>query len=405
MNRRVILLLYVTTFGGLRISYKGQKTHILPGRNTKMWKLLKYLLACYPTPVTIDRIIEAVWTDEEFASDPGKNVRDAIYRLRRTFLSIGSDQEYILFTNGCYLWNPDAACVLDFVEFIRLLREGDDKGRSDDERASSYEAAVLLYNGEFMGEKWSFLETWSSNFVTFYKRLFLQAIESLSELYERRLDYEKIIQLHNKTLLIEPYEESLYARLIQVLIKNGEYVLAGRQYRQMEKFFAREFEAPPPLTLQNLYEEAIKAGIRQPTALSRIKELFDEKAENNGPIFCAPDTFTQIYNYGKRIDERIMLPVFLCKITLLSDGVTELTKTELEHIIKTLLLILISNLRKGDIICRYSPSQFLLMLTTTDSSNLNQSLERINVFFRKESNLSQVRLETEVVPIKDGIQF
>jgi len=370
-----------------------------------MWKLLKYLLACHPTPVTLEKLIEAVWTDEENASDPGKNVRDVIYRLRKAFQAIESEQEYILFTNGCYLWNPDVDCVLDFVEFGKFLREGDDKGRNEMERISSYEAAISLYKGEFMGEKWSFLETWASNFVAFYKRLYLQAIESLSDLYERRLDYESIIQLHNKALLVEPYEESLYARLIQVLIKNGEYVLAERQYRQMEKFFEREFDAPPPQTLQDLYEEAIRAGVRQPTALSRIKELFDERAEKIGPIFCAPDTFTQIYNYGKRIDERLMLPVFLCKITLLSDGKIDLTKAELENIMKILLRILISNLRKGDILCRYSPNQFLLMLTTVNSKNLQQGMERIGVFFKKEADSSQIRLETEIIPIKDGMQM
>jgi len=375
-----------------------------------MWKLLKYLLACYPSPVTLEKLIEAVWMDDndndndnDNAGDPSKNVRDMIYRLRRTFQAIENKHEYILVTNGCYFWNPDAECNLDFVDFVRLLREGDDKGRSAEERISSYEAAISLYKGEFMGEKWSLLETWASNFVVFYKRLFLQAIESLSDLYELWLDYESIIQLHNKVLLIEPYEESLYARLIQVLIKNGEYNLAERQYRQMEKFFAREFSSPPPQTLQDLYEEAIRAGVRQPTALSRIKELFDERAEKIGPIICAPETFIQIYNYDKRIDERVLLPVYLCKITLLNDGEAELTKDELEHIMKDFLRVLINNLRKGDIICRYSPSQFLMMLTTAHTTNIELSMERIGMIFNKQPEFDQIRWETEIIPIKEGM--
>ena len=399
-------MLHIRTFGGLHISYEGQKTFLLPGRNTKMWKLLKYLLACYPTPVTLEKLIEAVWTNEsDNASDPGKNVRDIIYRLRKTFEVFGNYEEYILFTNGCYLWNPEVECIMDFVDFTKYSRDGEDKARNEEERIASYEAAIALYKGEFMGEKWSFLETWASNFVIFYKRLFLQAVEALSDIYDRRLDYESIIMLHNKALLIEPYEESLYARLIQVLIKNGEYALAERQYHHMEKFFAREFDAPPPQTLKDLYDEAIRAGVRKPAALTRIKELFDERAESSGPIFCAPDTFTQIYNYGKRIDERVMLPVFLCKITLLSDGKTDLTKAELEHMMKNLLHILISNLRKGDIICRYSQNQFLLMLTTANSTNLHQSIDRIGVFFEKSTEFDQISLETEIIPIKDGMSL
>ncbi|MCL1875771.1 MAG: diguanylate cyclase [Synergistaceae bacterium] len=365
-----------------------------------MWKLFKYLLACYPTPVTLDKLIEAVWSEDD-AIDPGKNVRDVIYRLRRTFTSLGSKQEYIIFTNGCYLWNPNAKCMMDFVEFKKYLYEAEDHEKSEEERISCLNAAISLYKGEFMGEKWSFLETWASYFVTFYKRLFLNAVESLSNLYEQRLDYESIITLHNNALLAEPFEESLYARLIQILIKNGEYALAERQYRQIEKFFSKEFDAPPPQTLQDLYEESVKASVRKPAALARIKELFDERADNKGPMLCAPDTFTQIYSYGKRVDDRLMLPVFLGKVTLTSDEKKDLTKAELEQEMKTVLRILLSNLRKGDIICRYSPNQFLMMLTTTKNTNLKQGMQRIDSLFRQESDVSQTQLEIEIIPLKD----
>ncbi|MCL2147077.1 MAG: hypothetical protein FWH52_04625 [Synergistaceae bacterium] len=394
-------MLRICTFGGLHISYEGKTPSLLLGRNTKMWKLLKYILACYPTPVALDKLIEAVWSDIE-AYDPGKKVRDVIYRLRRAFLSLGSSEDYILFTNRCYFWNPNVECYLDFVEFGKLLNEADNPENSEEKRISLYNDAVSLYKGEFMGEKWSFYDTWASNYVNFYKRLFLNAIESLSNLYEQRLDYESIISLHNKALLAEPFEESLYARLIQALIKNGEYTLAERQYRQIEKFFMKEFDAPPPQTLQDLYEEVVKASVRKPTALARIKELFDERAEFRGPILCAPDTFTQIYNYGKRVEERVMLPVFLGKITLIGDGKEDLTKSELEQAMKIMTRVLLGNLRKGDIVCRYSPNQFLMLLTTIKDSNLQEGIKRLDTLFKEDSEFSQVLLEIEIVPIKEG---
>ena len=397
-------MLYIRTFGGLNITYEGQASPLLPGRNTKMWKLLKYLLACYPSPVTVEKLIEAVWSAGEITSDPGKNVRDVIYRLRQAFSSLGTGNDYILFTNGCYFWNPDAECFMDFMEFNRLLSEGNDSQRSDEERISSYNAAVSLYKGEFMGERWSIVEKWASNFVLFYKRSFLNAVEFLSDLYEQKLDYENIISLHNKALLVEPYEESLYARLIQVLIKSGEYAEAERQYRHLEKFFSKEFNTSPSLTLQNLYEEAVKASVRQPAALHKIKELFDERAERErkGPILCAPDTFAQIYSYGKRVDERVNLPVFLSKITLLSDGTEELTKAELEQSMRALLNILLYNLRKGDIICRYSLNQILMLLTAADGTNLKQSIQRIGTMLKEESESGHIVLDIDTIPIRDS---
>ena len=367
-----------------------------------MWELLKYLLACYPNPVPLDKLIEALSPDEG-ANDPVKNVKNIVYRLRKALSSIGDGQDYILFANGCYLWNYDAKCSIDFVEFNRHLREAEVQGKSDEERISSYDAAISLYHGEFMGEKWSLLDTWASNFVSFYRRLFLQTVESLSNIYERNLDYESIISLHNKALLIEPYEESLYARLIQVLIKHGEYALAKRQYKQIEKLFAKELNSTPSQTLQDLHEEALKAAVRQPVALSKIKELFDKSSSYNGPILCAPDTFTHIYRYGKRVDERVVFPAFLSKLSILSDGKKDFSKAELEHAMRTLLRILLATLRKGDIVCRYSPNQFLLMFATMNAAGLNQGMQRVNSFFMEELKHTELQLEMEIIPIKsDG---
>jgi len=393
-------MLHIRTFGGLNISY-GEKMSLVTGRNTKMWELLKYVLACYPNPVTIDKLIEAVWPDDSANDDPAKNIRDIVYRLRRVLSRYGGEENYILFTNGCYIWNRASNCYIDFVEFNKYLREAEEPGKSDEERIASYNAVISLYQGEFMGEKWSVMETWAANFVSFYRRLFLQAVDSLGYLYENRLDYESVISLYNRTILVEPYEESLYTRQIQVLIKNGEYALAKRQYRQIEKFFLKEFQIAPSQTLQRLYEEAIKADIRRPVALSKIKERFDESNVHSGPILCAPDTFRHIYRFGKRADERVPIPVFLGKMTLLSDGTQEFSKIEYEQAMKTTLRILLENLRKGDIVCRYSSNQFLLMLTTKNTRIVNEGLNRIDELFGKEAMSSHFSVETEIVRISE----
>jgi len=365
-----------------------------------MWELLKCLLAYYPKSVTIDKLMEAICPDDS-ADDPARNIKAIVYRLRKTLSLHGGEQDYILFTNGNYLWKHDANCFIDFVEFNRLLRAAEAPDISDDERISCYNAAISLYSGDFLGEERSAGETWAANFVAFYKRLFLQAVDSLGYLYERRLDYDNVITLYNKAILIEPYEESLYTRQIQVLMKNGEYAMAKRQYRQIEKFFLKEFETTPSQTLQDLYEEAIKADTRKPASLSRIKEQFDESEMRGGPIICAPDTFNHIYRYGQRTDERVELPTFLGKITLLSNGGNNFDRSEIELAMKTLQRALIGTLSKGDIVCRYSPNQILLMLTT-NSLYIREGIRRIDALFERNLEWNHFLLETELVQIKNA---
>jgi GGDEF domain-containing protein len=97
-----------------------------------------------------------------------------------------------------------------------------------------------------------------------------------------------------------------------------------------------------------------------------------------------------------------MLPVFLGKITLLSEEDTDFTKPELEQAMKIMTRILLGNLRKGDIVCRYSPNQFLLLLTTLKDSNLQEGIRRIDKLFKEDSEFCQGQLEIEIVPLKEG---
>ena len=392
-------MLRIITFGGLQIS-KGKKAPLIAGRNTKMWELLKHLLANYPNPVTLEKLVATVCTEEDM-NDPGRNIRALVYRMRKTLERHGCDPDHILSSNGSYHWNKNIACFIDFVEFRKFLDEAEAPGKSDDERIASYKAAIALYHGEFMGEKWSDTDSWAFNFVVFYRRLFLQAVESLADLYEKRLDYDNVISLYNSAILIEPYEETLFARQIQTLIKNGEYALAKRQYRQIEKFFMKEYQIAPSNDLQRLHEEAIKADIRKPAELGNIKARFDESTKHNGPILCAPDTFRHIYRFGKRADERAAIPVYLGKITLMTDGEKNFTKTEHEQAMKVTLRVLLDNLRKGDLVCRYSANQFLLMLTTKNSINIKEGLRRIDEVLAREPEWSHFYMETEIIPLSD----
>jgi DNA-binding SARP family transcriptional activator len=399
------VMLRIRTFGGFSIEYGDHTPLDLSNKNAKIWELMKYLIACYTKPVTAEKLSGIMWPDGS-VSDPTRSVRDIVYRLRRTLETYAGGQSYVLFANGCYFWNPKAECSIDVVDFNAFLNEAGDPARSDKDRAVAYNAALSLYQGEFMGGKRSAADAWVVNFVNWYRRLFLQAVESLSDIYERHFDYENIILLYNRAILIDPYEEALYVRQIQILIKNGEYALAQRQYRQIEKIMSREFDAAPSKTLQDLYDEARRASAHQSDTLDRIKRELEEKALQRGALFCAPDTFRQIYYYDKRADERIPFPIFLSMITVRcgeEEQEEQAGKTEREQAMKTLLRVLLNNLRKGDIVCQHSQNQFLLMLTAISASRAQLALERMCALFEKAFGPGPVQLKTEIVPMKSSM--
>lgn len=391
--------LHIYTFGSFNITY-GTQTHVnLSIRNSRMWKALKYLIAYRDKPVPAERLIEVLWPEDDCA-DPGKSLRDIIYRLRKTLTMYGGAQPYIGFSQGCYFWNPDVPCSIDVAEFEQSLRIARDSVRDIEERVPAYRRAVALYQGGFLSESAS--ELGVLHFANCYRRLYLQAIEELADLYERHFDIEEVILLYDKAVAVEPREETLYIRQIQALIKNGEYALAKRQYLHIEKILLRDFKTKPSKVLQNLLEEIYRVSSLKADNLDEIKKQLEEDFFQKGVVFCGPETFRQLYCYDKRSEERVQFPVFLGLITVTDVADCPGDEEKLRLVMKALRRIMLRTLRRGDVICQYSPNQFILMLTALDSIKGQAALNRIKMLFVREFDESPVNLATQVAPVGNG---
>ena len=73
----------------------------------------------------------------------------------------------------------------------------------------------------------------------------------------------------------------------------------------------------------------------------------------------------------------------------------------MDDVMKRLLRVLSSNLRKGDIITQFSPSQYALLLPTVNYDTCKMVVERIRRAFYKEQANSNIMLTYRLGPISD----
>jgi len=392
----------IRTFGGFDISFGEKLLSDASIRRGKMWIALKYLIANHKRPVQADDLIGILWPEDDCV-DPANSLKNLIYRLRKILANFGgegADLQYIGFSQGAYSWNPNAKCVIDAAEFEKYLSQARDLGKDVEVRADLYKKAIGLYRGEFLQGEGT--DLWLINFTNYFRRLFYGAVYELADLYEGQAAFEEAVLLYNEAIKVDPYEESLYARQIRILIHLGEYTMAKQQYRNIERLLRKEFAAKPSAQLQSLRLEIGKATEKQLVDLNEIKTNLDNDIVQKNAIFCGPETFRRLYTYDKHKDERMQFPAFLAMVTV--EQTPRKDDEQLRTTMKVLRQIMIRTLRKCDIVCQYSVNQFVLMLTVTDEKNRMAALYRIQRLFQKEMGSDKVALQLQAVPMGEGLK-
>lgn len=85
----------------------------------KISRLLTYLLISGKKAHSSLEIAQALWPDD--STNPAKNMRNLIYRLRQTFGLI-SEKELIVSTASGYQFNPDLHIMTDYQQFDDLIQ-------------------------------------------------------------------------------------------------------------------------------------------------------------------------------------------------------------------------------------------------------------------------------------------
>jgi LuxR family maltose regulon positive regulatory protein len=177
--------------------------------------LLKALVALGGTNVPEQRLMDALWPDQE-ADAAVESLAAALHRLRRL---LGSN-DTIHQSGGLLSLNGQRSFV-DTSAFERLL-----------ETTGREQAALGLYRGDFLnGES----EPWAASLRERLRGKFIRAVESAGRDLESSEDYERAILLYARGIerdeLIEPFYRGLM-RCYQKLGRNAEAASAFRRLRQ-----------------------------------------------------------------------------------------------------------------------------------------------------------------------------
>ena len=266
-------MLDINFLGKVKIEYNGVDITDKFGAKTKA--LLSLLILNKDKPLNREKIILYLWPDS--TEDSGKfNLRFNLWQLRNI---IGSDEKGNKFLhtgrshcgiNENYNYNCD---VIDIKAFN--LKENMSIKKLEELRKK--------FSGEFFeGFYFKNCNDFNENIIlerSYFEEQKIKILLKLVSLYEVEENFEKCSEILKELINIEPYDEEIALRILEIYEKNGKRSSAILFYEDFKKKFMTFLGIQPSEELEKKYLEIKSKDISKEKIDNKNKLTFKNKNE------------------------------------------------------------------------------------------------------------------------------
>jgi len=239
-------------FGEFRTSIAGRPIRHWPSRKGK--SILAFLLYNDSKPIFREALLEMFWP-KVFSESSRNCLNVTIHHIRQKIQVTGIQKDVILFSNDCYLINPELRISLDVKRFLnhwnrsRFLQTDNRPGPAVNE----LELAASIYRGDFIQDETS--EEWVLPQREKLREIYLQVLESLSRIYSLNGKPKTAIEICTAILEKDDCREKVHRRLMLCYHRVGNRDQALRQFKKCSTILKRELEAKPSSKTLELYKK------------------------------------------------------------------------------------------------------------------------------------------------------
>ncbi|MCI8419293.1 MAG: SARP family transcriptional regulator [Oscillospiraceae bacterium] len=396
-------ILQINMLGGCSLQYGDKTVDDASYHTKKSWTLLEYLIIFRSREIPVEELMELLYPGDR-GTNPSGALKTLVYRVRSMLEELGlpDSRDMILVTRGSYAWNTSVPMVLDADRFELACQRASAPWMMPEEKLATCLEAVALYKGDFLSK--SMGESWVVSLSAYYHSMYVHLVQTTIGLLMSRDRWEEVISICSQAILIDGYEEYFYYYLIRGLVKTGRIQQALEQYKRMYNIFYTELGVTPSAELAALYREICResgrSAKREVSDLPSISRFLLQDDRISGAFFCELEVFKDIYSLEARSVARSKRGVYLALISAsMRDGSVPPLKM-LNNYMDKLGDCIQSTLRRGDVVSKYSISQYILLLPTSSSENGRLALGRITSRFLEKYPRCPLVLRTGIQEIE-----
>ena len=266
-------MLDINFLGKVKIEYNGVDITDKFGAKTKA--LLSLLILNKDKPLNREKIILYLWPDS--TEDSGKfNLRFNLWQLRNI---IGSDERgnKFLHTGRSHCGineNYNYTCDVTDIKAFNL---------KENVSIKKLEELRKKFSGEFFeGFYFKKCNDFNENIIlerSYFEEQKIKILLKLVSLYEVEENFEKCSEILKELINIEPYDEEIALRILEIYEKNGKRSLAILFYDDFKKKFMTFLGISPCEELEKKYLEIKSKNISKEKIDNKNKVTFKNKNE------------------------------------------------------------------------------------------------------------------------------
>lgn len=392
----------ITTLGDFDITVDDISIMDEIGNSQRIIKLFKYFLIHKDTKLLPENIIDDLWSDEEF-KNPINMLRTQISRLRKILDVDKINVEpffNIKYINGYYVLNLEDYCQVDFIEFEKILEKDIISIKGYIERDYlKFRDVILSYKGKLFAEMGN--EYWLIPIMSRFERLYVKALSYYIDYLKENLMYTEIIEICEKAINIQPYEEIIHLNFMEALINLKQHSYALIHYEFFTRRLFNDLGVVPSKKLTELYKK-IKQKEDNPNSSIDLNKIDDEMSKEfnlGGVVFCDAEHFKFLYNYEKRnknrrVDKSIGVGIGI--VTLYSRAHTQLSKKEIKKAMDLLGYVLFKSFRYGDVVSKWNDNQMIILLYGLRQEHIKIVVDKINNNFNEAKSDDKLTLNIKL---------
>lgn len=386
--------LKIQMLGGFSLRLGKRELQDTDTRSKKVWVLLAYLIIHREQTVTQRTLIDLLWGDETDPINPENALRITMHRTRTLLEQLSPElgRGMILRRRGGYQWNGGGE--VDSERFEALCCQ---KSEDPDLRLRNLMEAISLYRGDYLPRQSG--EVWVVSTAAYLHNLFVSASQEAVELLIQQGRSHEAAGVCRRCLALEPYHEGFCRELMQLLAAAGDRRGAAEVYDRLSKRLFDDFGISPSEETRAVYRAAAYSPEDRVLSIDDVMGNLRESDAPSGALQCDFDYFRILCHALSRTMERSGGAAHVVLLDVISTAEREMPRQTIDRVMGQLSQQIRLSLRRGDVFCQCSVSQFTVLLSRANFENCQMICDRILRNFRRAYPYVPIRIAYQIRPL------
>lgn len=386
--------LKIQMLGGFSLRLGKRELQDTDTRSKKVWVLLAYLIIHREQTVAQRTLIDLLWGDETDPINPENALRITMHRTRTLLEQLSPElgRGMILRRRGGYQWNGGGE--VDSERFEALCCQ---KSEDPDLRLQNLMEAISLYRGDYLPRQSG--EVWVVSTAAYLHNLFVSAAQEAVELLIQQGRSHEAAGVCRRCLALEPCHEGFCRELMQLLAAAGDRRGAAEVYDRLSKRLFDDFGISPSEETRAVYRAAAYSPEDRVLSIDDVMGNLRESDAPSGALQCDFDYFRILCHALSRTMERSGGAAHVVLLDVISTAEREMPRQTIDRVMGQLSQQIRLSLRRGDVFCQCSVSQFTVLLSRANFENCQMICDRILRNFRRAYPYVPIRIAYQIRPL------